>query len=234
MNGVPCGTLSSSLPSGPLCTGYTAPTIFFPFQSALCRPGAESKGGILPPGRIWGHLVSSGMWSAGAGGCSAAAIGEACSLNPGSAGRPSPGPPEPQYPRRHSEIGRGKKETCLFSLPLLSQLIWPGSCFFLLSPLTSCLFLMTHFWETAPETTISGFIHKGQRRQLHPAHPKRGKNPSRALASPCNGALLPPAPLPPAGCHGNAPSVRTGPSISSLHPSSPPSLCLQGLCTLSR
>lgn len=182
---------------------------------------------------------SGGTWShpacgLRAGGCSAAAIGEACSLNPGSAGRPSPGPPEPQYPRRHSEIGRGKKETCLFSLPLLSQLIWPGSCFFLLSPLTSCLFLMTHFWETAPETTISGFIHKGQRRQLHPAHPKRGKNPSRALASPCNGALLPPAPLPPAGCHGNAPSVRTGPSISSLHPSSPPSLCLQGLCTLSR
>lgn len=84
--------------------------------------------------------------------------------------------------RKCPEIFRRKRPVC-FSLTLVSQLIWLWNCFFLLSTLTSCLFLMTHFWETAPETTIGGFIHKEQRRQLHPVHTKWGKHPSWALAS---------------------------------------------------
>lgn len=141
--------------------------------------------------------------------------------------------PRAQRPCFHTAPYRKRSETShrnlsgfilffFFFVAFMSQLIWPWNCFFLLSILTSCLFLMTHFWETAPETTISGFIHKGQRRQLHPAHTKRGKNPSWALASHCNWALFPPPLLPwqcPLG-------VRARPSISFLHPSFPPPLCV--------
>lgn len=117
-----------------------------------------------------------------------------------------------------------QKPVCFF-VTFMSPLIWPWNCFFLLSILTSCLFLMTHFWETAPETIISGFIHKGQRRQLHPAHTKRGKNPIWALASHCNCALFPPPPLPPFLLPWQCPlGVRARPSISFLHSSFPPSL----------
>lgn len=119
----------------------------------------------------------------------------------------------------------------LLTLLSLTHLAVELCCFFffLLSTLTSCLFLMTHFWETAPGTTISGFIHKGQRRQLHPALAKRGKNPSWALASHCNCALLPPLLRLPPGCHGYAPG-ESGPGLLFLphHPSYPSFLRLQG------
>lgn len=117
---------------------------------------------------------------------------------------------------------RSSAERNLFAF--LSQLIWPWNWFFLLSTLTSYLFLITHFWETAPETAISGFIHKGQRRQLHPAHMKWGKNLSWALASHCNCALFLPALLRPFLLSWQCLwGVRTRPSISLIHFSSPPS-----------
>ena len=118
------------------------------------------------------------------------------------------------------KISCRKRPVC-FSLTLMSQLIWLWNCFFLLSTLTSCLFLMTHFWETAPETTIGGFIHKGQRRQLHPEHTKQGTNPSWALASHSSCALFHPLHHPPSCCHGNAPG-ELGPGPLFLSCSPPP------------
>ena len=127
--------------------------------------------------------------------------------------------------RKCSKISCRKRPVC-FSLTLVSQLIWLWNCFFLLSTLTSCLFLMTHFWETAPEATIGGFIHKGQRRQLHPEHMKPGTNPSWALASHWNCALFHPLHHPPSRCHGDAPGeLGPGPLFLSYTPPPQP-LCV--------
>lgn len=121
-----------------------------------------------------------------------------------------------------------------FSVNFAFQLICPQNSSLPLRTHTSCLFLMTHFWETAPESTICDFIHKGQSRQLHPAHMKQGENPIWVQASHCHLALFPPSLSPPYRCQGNTPR-ELGPDLLFLSPCfCLPLLCLDERLTHSR
>jgi len=106
----------------------------------------------------------------------------------------------------------------------MSQQLWLWNFFFslLLCTFTSCLFLMTHFWEIALETTIGGLIHKGQRRQLRPVPTKRGKNPVGPWPLVETVPFSAPSATP-FRCHGNAPGeLGPGPLFLSCIPPHPP------------
>lgn len=77
---------------------------------------------------------------------------------------------------RYSAVSGVRDLNKRLNLFLLTYQVATNYYFFLLSLLASCLFLMTHCGEIAPENILSGFIHKGQRRQLDPIL----MNPARA------------------------------------------------------
>lgn len=113
---------------------------------------------------------------------------------------------EPQHPcyvrRAPCSCSEVPTETNLFVFLQPSHPNSSGwwSCFFLLSPLTCCLFLMTHFWETCPRNYNQGL------------HSQATKKPAASCThEPGRGPQLGPGPL-----------TVTVPSPSPLHPSTAP------------